>query len=65
MFPVAVAIKHYYASGTGPPALNASPKLRSMINLFCPWRMPLVRPDGSIGQEDRQQLVYCYTEILA
>lgn len=38
---------------------------RSAINLMSPWRSPLVVPDGSIIKKDRQQLVYCYSEVAA
>lgn len=59
-----------WTSGKGTPAVPVpgtatAQGRRSVVNATCPWRSPLVIPDGSLNKKDRQQLVYAYSDIAA
>lgn len=47
------------------PGIATAQGRYSAVNLTMPWRSPLVIPEGTINQNDRQQLVYAYGEIAA
>lgn len=53
------------AASAPAPGLSTAKGRYSAVNLTCPWRSPVVIPDGSIDQTDRQQVVYAYSDIAA
>lgn len=46
-------------------AVDSVSKRGSAMNVGCPWRPVLPRPDGVIGYRDKQQTAYLYSGIVA
>lgn len=46
-------------------ALDSAQKRFSAIHVMCPWRTPAIVPSGTIGQAQRQAILFLYTGILS